>query len=117
MEFAFNTERSVQDAIAELSESETSTVMISYTVMFIYVAVALGSFKSCYTLLVCIHLHVYTTIVRRTGERKKYIVFYSFLGPFKVHISIWWHCNCYWISDMQFGCIGLYSFGNHNANN
>lgn len=52
MEIAFNAERSIQDAIEELSESETSTVLISYTVMFVYVAVALGSFRSFYTLLV-----------------------------------------------------------------
>lgn len=52
MEIAFNAERSIQDAIVELSESESSTVIISYTVMFIYVAVALGSFRSFYTFLV-----------------------------------------------------------------
>lgn len=52
MEIAFNAERSIQDAIEELSESESSTVLISYTVMFIYVAVALGSFRSFHTFLV-----------------------------------------------------------------
>lgn len=52
MEIAFNAERSIQDAITELSESESTTVVISYSVMFIYVAIALGSFRSFYTLLV-----------------------------------------------------------------
>lgn len=52
MEIAFNAERGIQDAIEELSESESTTVVISYSVMFIYVAIALGSFRSIYTLLV-----------------------------------------------------------------
>lgn len=56
MEIAFNAERGIQDAIEELSESESTTVVISYSVMFIYVAIALGSFRSIYTLLVSIGL-------------------------------------------------------------
>lgn len=56
MEIAFNAERGIQDAIGELSESESTTVVISYSVMFIYVAIALGSFRSIYTLLVSIGL-------------------------------------------------------------
>lgn len=52
MEIAFNAERGIQDAIKELSEGESLTVFISYMVMFIYVAIALGSFRSFYTLLV-----------------------------------------------------------------
>lgn len=52
MEIAFSSERSIQDAIQELSEGESSTVIISYGVMFIYVAIALGNFKSFKTFLV-----------------------------------------------------------------
>ena len=52
MEIAFNAERGIQDAIQELSESESTTVIISYSVMFIYVAIALGSFRGFYTFLV-----------------------------------------------------------------
>lgn len=52
LEIAFSAERSIQDAIEELSEAESSTVLISYTVMFIYVSIALGNFKSFTTLLV-----------------------------------------------------------------
>lgn len=47
MEIAFSAERSIQDAIVELSEGEVSTVVISYVVMFIYVAIALGKIRSC----------------------------------------------------------------------
>ncbi|XP_055296529.1 NPC intracellular cholesterol transporter 1 homolog 1b [Sitodiplosis mosellana] len=51
LDIAFSAERSIQDAIEEMSEAETSTVLISYGVMFLYVAVALGNFKSFKTLL------------------------------------------------------------------
>lgn len=64
MEIAFNAERGIQDAIRELSESESLTVVISYMVMFIYVAIALGSFRSFYTLLVCIDLIINNKIYR-----------------------------------------------------
>lgn len=46
MDIAFTAERSIQDAITELSEAETGTVLISYSVMFIYVSLALGKLNS-----------------------------------------------------------------------
>lgn len=52
MEIAFSAERSIQDAIQELSQAESSTVLISYSVMFIYVSIALGKFRNFKTLLV-----------------------------------------------------------------
>ncbi|XP_037826454.1 NPC intracellular cholesterol transporter 1 homolog 1b [Lucilia sericata] len=47
LDVAFSAERSIQDAIVELSEGEFSTVLISYLVMFVYVAIALGKVRSC----------------------------------------------------------------------
>lgn len=47
MDIAFSAERSIQDAIVELSEGEVLTVVISYLVMFVYVAIALGKIRSC----------------------------------------------------------------------
>lgn len=47
LDIAYSAERSIQDAIVELSEGEVSTVAISYLVMFIYVAIALGKIRSC----------------------------------------------------------------------
>uniref|UniRef100_W8BF01 Niemann-Pick C1 protein n=1 Tax=Ceratitis capitata TaxID=7213 RepID=W8BF01_CERCA len=47
MEIAFSAERSIQDGIVELSKGEASTVVISYVVMFVYVAFALGKIRSC----------------------------------------------------------------------
>lgn len=52
MDIAFSAERSIQDGIIELSEAETGTVLISYTVMFIYVAIALGKVKNFKTFFV-----------------------------------------------------------------
>ncbi|XP_030379061.1 NPC intracellular cholesterol transporter 1 homolog 1b [Scaptodrosophila lebanonensis] len=47
LDIAFSAERSIQDAIVELSEGEVGTVVISYVVMFVYVAIALGRIRSC----------------------------------------------------------------------
>lgn len=52
MDIAFSAERSIQDGIIELSEAETGTVLISYMVMLIYVAIALGKVKSFKTFFV-----------------------------------------------------------------
>lgn len=52
MDVAFSAERSIEDGIREVSEAEASTVLISYLVMFAYVALALGRFRGWRTLLV-----------------------------------------------------------------
>lgn len=52
MDIAYSAERSIEDGIAELSEAETSTVIISYAIMFVYITIALGKFASFRTLLV-----------------------------------------------------------------
>lgn len=52
IDIAFSSERSIQDAIEELSQTEASTVIVSYTVMFLYVSIALGKFISFRTILV-----------------------------------------------------------------
>lgn len=46
MDMAFSAERSIEDEIARESDSEITTVVISYIVMFIYIALALGKFTS-----------------------------------------------------------------------
>ncbi|XP_013112245.2 NPC intracellular cholesterol transporter 1 homolog 1b [Stomoxys calcitrans] len=47
LDIAYSAERAIQDAVVELSEGEVSTVAISYAVMFLYVAIALGKIRSC----------------------------------------------------------------------
>lgn len=51
-DFAFSSERSIEDGIQELSDAEMSTVIISYVVMFVYITLALGKFKGFRHLLV-----------------------------------------------------------------
>lgn len=52
MDIAFSSERSIQDAIEELSDAESITVIISYSVMLVYVSIALGKYKSFKTIFV-----------------------------------------------------------------
>jgi hypothetical protein len=52
MSVAFSSERSLEDELERESEAEIITVVISYLVMFVYIAVALGQFRSFKTLLV-----------------------------------------------------------------
>lgn len=54
MEIAFSAERSIEDAITELSEAESYTVIISYGLMFLYVSIALGKIKELRTFFVSI---------------------------------------------------------------
>ncbi|CAG9837302.1 unnamed protein product [Diabrotica balteata] len=51
MSIAFSAERSIQDEIQELSKSTMWTVIISYTVMFIYIIINLGKFTSFHNIL------------------------------------------------------------------
>jgi Niemann-Pick C1 protein len=55
MSVAFSAERSIEDELERESEAEVFTVVISYVVMFVYIAVALGRFRSWKTLLVSSH--------------------------------------------------------------
>ncbi len=52
MDFAFSAERSIEDGIDEISQAELPTVVISYAVMFIYIAIALGKIRSFRYLMV-----------------------------------------------------------------
>ncbi|MGH0137993.1 UNVERIFIED_CONTAM: hypothetical protein FKN15_065324 [Acipenser sinensis] len=49
---SFNSERSIEDEINRESSSDISTIVISYTIMFAYISIALGHIKSCRRLLV-----------------------------------------------------------------
>ncbi|XP_065652325.1 NPC intracellular cholesterol transporter 1 isoform X2 [Hydra vulgaris] len=49
---AYSSERSVQDEIARTSESDVVTILVSYVLMFLYIAVGLGQFKSMKRVLV-----------------------------------------------------------------
>ncbi|XP_016843552.1 NPC intracellular cholesterol transporter 1 homolog 1b [Nasonia vitripennis] len=49
MDVAYSTERSIEDELERSSRAEAITMIISYALMFIYIALALGEYKlSCY---------------------------------------------------------------------
>lgn len=52
MEVAFSAERSIQDEIDRESSAEILTMVISYLVMFAYITIALGKFRSFRTMFV-----------------------------------------------------------------
>ena len=49
---AYSSERSVQDEITRTSESDVITILVSYLLMFVYIAVGLGQYKSITRILV-----------------------------------------------------------------
>ncbi|KAK9506477.1 hypothetical protein O3M35_008412 [Rhynocoris fuscipes] len=51
MDIAFSAERSIEDELDRESRSDVSTILVSYIIMFIYIAISLGHMTSCSTLL------------------------------------------------------------------
>lgn len=49
---SFSAERSIEDEIDRQSNSDISTVVISYVIMFVYISLALGHINKCRRLLV-----------------------------------------------------------------
>uniref|UniRef100_H3BC01 NPC intracellular cholesterol transporter 1 n=1 Tax=Latimeria chalumnae TaxID=7897 RepID=H3BC01_LATCH len=52
LSISFSSERSIEDEINRESSGDISTIIISYTVMFLYISIALGHIKSCQSCLV-----------------------------------------------------------------
>lgn len=46
MDVAWSTEKSIEDELDRSSKAEVITVVISYVVMFVYIAFALGKIKA-----------------------------------------------------------------------
>ena len=57
MDLAFTSERSIEDELDRESKSDIKTILVSYLIMFCYISISLGQFKSCNQLLVNINLH------------------------------------------------------------
>ncbi|XP_014211184.1 Niemann-Pick C1 protein isoform X2 [Copidosoma floridanum] len=51
MDIAFKSERSIEDELDRESRSDVLTILVSYIIMFAYIAISLGQIKSCGTLL------------------------------------------------------------------
>lgn len=52
---AFSAERSIEDEINRESNSDISTIIVSYVIMFVYISLALGHIHSFRRLLVSRH--------------------------------------------------------------
>lgn len=52
MDIAFRSERSIEDELVRMSKSDLPTVIISYIIMFLYIALALGHTNHCSRLLI-----------------------------------------------------------------
>jgi len=72
MSVAFSSERSIEDELERESQAEVITVVISYAIMFLYITVALGRFRSFKTLLVSSSCHSDTLGTNRWPLPKSY---------------------------------------------
>uniref|UniRef100_A0A4W3IQ26 Niemann-Pick disease, type C1 n=1 Tax=Callorhinchus milii TaxID=7868 RepID=A0A4W3IQ26_CALMI len=52
LSISFSTERSIEDEINRESNSDVSTILISYAIMFVYISIALGHIRSVQSFLV-----------------------------------------------------------------
>ncbi|XP_015594576.1 NPC intracellular cholesterol transporter 1 isoform X2 [Cephus cinctus] len=52
MEVAFNSERSIEDELNRESQSDILTILVSYIIMFAYIAISLGQIRTCSRLLI-----------------------------------------------------------------
>lgn len=65
MDIAFTSERSIEDELNRESQSDVLTILVSYIIMFAYIAISLGQMKTCSRLLVSV----------LTSRNKKYFTF------------------------------------------
>lgn len=73
MDIAYTSERSIEDELNRESQSDIVTILISYVIMFGYIAVSLGQIRSCARLLVRIHLtHNILTFLSKQISFNKY---------------------------------------------
>ncbi|XP_017762316.1 PREDICTED: Niemann-Pick C1 protein isoform X5 [Eufriesea mexicana] len=52
MDIAFTSERSIEDELNRESQSDVLTILVSYVIMFAYIAISLGQIKNCSRLLI-----------------------------------------------------------------
>lgn len=52
MDIAFTSERSIEDELDRESQSDVMTILISYIIMFAYIAISLGQMRTCRRMLI-----------------------------------------------------------------
>lgn len=63
MNIAFTSERSIEDELNRESQSDIVTILVSYIIMFGYIAVSLGQIRSCARLLVRISVPCFSSCI------------------------------------------------------
>lgn len=58
MDIAFTSERSIEDELNRESQSDVLTILVSYIIMFAYIAISLGQIKTCTRILVRIVISI-----------------------------------------------------------
>lgn len=77
---AYSSERSIQDEISRASESDVATILISYLLMFLYIAIGLGQFKSCARILVRLKcFYVFVCIVVGFASMRVFLLIMNFI--------------------------------------
>ena len=123
MDIAYTAERSIEDELDRTSKAEVTTMIVSYAVMFIYIAVALGKFKKsseCFVSTIYIYsklcLRKYLFIVDRIPLRFSFTV--NLCSPctgneqIRTEYRRYHYSTC--ISRLFFGYLWLYR-STHNA--
>lgn len=59
MDIAYTSERSIEDELNRESQSDILTILVSYIIMFAYIAISLGQIRTCSRLLVSIMFSIY----------------------------------------------------------
>lgn len=83
MDVAFTSERSIEDELNRASRSDVLTILVSYVIMFAYIAVSLGQISTCNKLLVMIN-DLFNANVLRTSS-SWFHVFILFIDRFQDH--------------------------------
>ena len=59
MDVAYTSERSIEDELDRASHSDVATILISYIIMFAYIAIALGQVRTWSRVLVIFLIYLY----------------------------------------------------------
>ena len=98
MNVAFTSERSIEDELNRESQSDILTILVSYIIMFAYIAISLGQMRSCSRLLVRKHDHFYDI---KTNKFEIAIIWsFFFLDRLQDHSRSRWRFNCFDFGDL-----------------
>lgn len=86
MDVAWTTEKSIEDELDRTSKAEVITVIISYLVMFVYIAFALGKIRTSF--VDCVVSFIDLTITQNYGSYKSYVNLYVTFVLFRLRAKL-----------------------------